>query len=99
VGKGAKKEECHFTDVDGLDPSSAAFRKCLRELRTICGVRTMLPTSYTLSSDLLSIDPNPFARGNYGDVYKGSFDGSKVCVKRVRVYEEDDTQTTKKVCS
>jgi hypothetical protein len=57
----------------------------------------MLPTSYTLSSDLLSVDPNPFARENYGDVYKGTLDGSKVCVKRVRVYVEDDLQTVKKV--
>jgi hypothetical protein len=58
----------------------------------------MLPTSYTLSSDqVLSVDSNPFARGNYGDVYQGTLNGSKVCIKRLRVYTEGDPQRAEKV--
>ena len=75
--------------LDDLDPSGAAFRKCLRELRSVCGTRGILPTSYTLSPHLLNIDPDPFASGGYGDVYGGTLDGSRVCIKRVRVYARD----------
>ena len=83
--------------LDYLNPSSYASRKCRRELRTICGARGILPTSYTLSSDLLNISPDPFAAGGYGDVYEGTLDGSRVCVKRVRVYH-DGPQRVSKVC-
>ena len=74
---------------DNLNPSSAASRKCLRELRSICGASGILPTSDTLSSDLLAIDPHPFTSGGYGDVYAGTLNGSRVCIKRMRVYTQD----------
>jgi len=83
---------------DGLDPSSAAFRKCLRELKTICGARGILPTSYTLSSSLLAIGSDPFASGGYGDVYDGTLDGLRVSVKRVRVYVKEGPKKATKVC-
>ena len=75
--------------LDSLDPASPVFRKCLRELRNICGTRLILPTSHTLSASLLNIDSQPIASGGPGDVYEGTFNGSKVCVKRVRVYSKD----------
>ena len=80
-----------------LDPSSSTSRTCLRELRNICGTRAILPTSYTLSPDLLTIGPNPFASGSYGDVYEGTLDGSRVCTKRARVYAQDGPRKTTKV--
>ena len=83
--------------LDGLDPSSAASRKCLRELRSICGTRAILPTPYTLLSRLLNVGPDPFASGGYGDVYQGTIDGSNVCVKRMRVYIKDDLKKAAKV--
>ena len=83
--------------LDTLDPCSAAARKCLRELRSICGTKAILPTSYTLSSDRLNIGPEPFASGGYGDVYNGTLDGSRVCIKRVRVYTEDGPEKAAKV--
>jgi len=83
--------------LGALDPSSSASRKCLRELRSICGTRGILPSSYTLSSDVLNIGPNPFASGGYGDVYHGTLNGSTVCVKRVRVYAQDGPQKVTKV--
>jgi len=79
------------------DPSCPAFRKCLRELGDICKTGEMLPTSYTLSMDLLNIDPEPFASGGYGDVYRGTLNGEAVCIKRVRVYTGDNTGGTAKV--
>ena len=75
--------------LSSLDPFSSASRKCLRALKNICGARAILPPSYTLSSRLLKIDSFPFASGGYGDVHEGTLDGSKVCVKRIRVYTQD----------
>ncbi|KAF9644879.1 kinase-like protein [Thelephora ganbajun] len=85
--------------LDDLTPFSPAFRKCLRGLRSICKTRAILPTSYTLSADLLRVDSDPFASGGFGDVYHGTFNGSRVCVKRVRVYlKEDPKKAAKTFC-
>lgn len=46
------------------------------------------PTPYTLSQ-LLKTDPFPFASGGYGGLHEGTLDGSKICVKCVRVYTQD----------
>ncbi|KAF9789442.1 kinase-like domain-containing protein [Thelephora terrestris] len=82
----------------GLPHFSAASRKCLRELRSICGAGAILPTSYTLSSNL-DIDPLAFNAGGFGDVHKGTLDGSLVCVKRVRQYsQQDQAMFTKAFC-
>ncbi|KAF9643873.1 kinase-like protein [Thelephora ganbajun] len=76
--------------LDRLDLSSPVSRKCLRELRKICTTRAILPTSYTLSTDLLDIGTDPLASGGFGDV---------VCAKRLRVYTQDGPQkTTKAFC-
>ena len=58
----------------------------------------ILPVSYPLSSEHLDVDHQPFASGGYGDIFEGTLDGSKVCVKRVRVYSKDILTKTKKVC-
>ena len=84
--------------LDHLDPSSPAFRKCLRELRHICGTRTTFPSSYILSSQDLTVGHRPVASGGSGDVYEGSLSGSRVCVKRVRVYSKDGPNKATKVC-
>ena len=83
--------------LDCLDPSSSASRKCLRELRSICGARVKLPTSYTLPFQVLEIEEMPFTGGASSDVYKGTLNGSKICVKRIQVYAQDIHQTTAKV--
>jgi len=63
----------------------------------MCGTSATLPPSYTISSHLLNIGPDPFASGGYGDVYKGTFSGSLVCIKRVRVYTKDNPKEATKV--
>ena len=55
-----------------------------------------LPTSYVLSSQVLTVGPRPIARGSV-DAYEGTFSGSKVCVKRVRVYSKDSPERVTKV--
>jgi len=80
-----------------LDPTSLAFRECLRELRMVCGARTILPASHVISSQGLIVGREPVAGGGYGDVYEGSLDGSKVCVKRARMYTKGSNMETIKV--
>ena len=63
----------------------------------MCGAEGMIPTSYALSSDLLSIGPEPFASGGYGDVFEGTHNGSRVCIKRVRAYTSEDPKKAAKV--
>lgn len=50
----------------------------------------MLPESYTLSNTRLIADSHPVASGAVADTYEGTFDGRKVCIKRVRVYSNGD---------
>ena len=83
--------------LDTLDPASSAFRRCLRELRHVCGNRTILPPSYTLSSRILGIGPHPVAAGGSGDVYEGTLNDSRVCIKRVRIYSKEGPKKATKV--
>ncbi|KAF9642915.1 hypothetical protein BDM02DRAFT_1816935 [Thelephora ganbajun] len=85
--------------LDRVGLSILVSRKCLRELRSICGTTAMLPTSYTLSTDLLKIDPSPFVLGCFGNLYRGSLNGSRACVKRMPAYPEDASKRAPKVCS
>ena len=45
----------------------------------------------------LNVGSKPFASGGYGDVYKGTLNGLKVCIKHVRVYIKDGLQKAAKV--
>ena len=83
--------------LDALDPANPGFRKCLRELRHLCGIRTVLPTSYIVSPSRLIIGGQPAASGGSGDIYQGTLDGEDVCVKRVRVYSKDGPKQATKV--
>ena len=66
-------------------------------LRSLCGTAAILPKSYTVQSHTLKVDSEPFASGGYGDVYEGTLDGSKVCVKRVRMYTKDGPRKAARV--
>ena len=83
--------------LNSLDPPHSGFWECLDELRKICGSWMILPTSYTLSSSLLNVDCQPVASGGTGDVYEGTLNNSRVCVKRVRVYSKDGPGKATKV--
>lgn len=39
---------------------------------------------------------HPIARGEFGDVWEGTYDDKRVAVKALRVYKEDDTREIKK---
>jgi len=52
----------------------------------------MLPVSHLNTSE------RPVASNGSCDVYEGRFDGSKVCVKRLRVYSMEGPTDVKRVC-
>ncbi|KAF9789481.1 kinase-like protein [Thelephora terrestris] len=88
IGSDDVVELAEFLDraLDVLDPAGPGFRRCLRQLRNTCGARMILPKSYTPASQSLAVGAQPVASGGSGDVYEGTLNGSKVCVKRVRMY-------------
>ena len=73
--------------MDISDHAIPVFQDSLRELVKICGTKEVLPKSWILSESLL------------GCVYKGTFNGSKVRVRRVRMHSGGDPQKAKEVCS
>jgi hypothetical protein len=62
------------------DCTIPAFQESLRELSRICGTEKSLPESCMLSDSLLVVGLDPSASGG---VYEGTFDGSKVHVRRI----------------
>lgn len=60
-------------------------------------MRMILPTLHTLSSLVLNISCHPVTLGGSGDIYEGTLNGSRVCVKRVRVYSKEGPEKATKV--
>ena len=83
--------------LDLLEPSSNAFRKCSRELERICGANGILPTSRMPSSQSLNIDAEPFASGGFSRVFRGTLDGSRVCIKRIWVSTKNPAENAMEV--
>ena len=73
--------------IDIPDRTSILFRRSLQELRNICDFKKALPKSCTLQETLL------------GCVYEGTFNGTKVRIRRVKMYPGGDPQKTKEVCT
>ena len=78
--------------------SPISFRKCLHELRAICGSRKILPQSCMFPGSPPSTVGWPIASKGSCDMYEGSIDDSKVCVVRLRVYSNGGPETAKSVC-
>ena len=57
----------------------------------------ILPTPYTLSSSVLVIGDRPVPSGGSGDIFKGTLDGTNVCVKRVGTYSKEGPEKVVKV--
>ncbi|KAF9789397.1 kinase-like domain-containing protein [Thelephora terrestris] len=68
-----------------LNHATPAFQESLHELGKLCGTKEVLPKSSILSESLL------------GCVYEGTFNGSKVRIRRVRIYPGQDPRKVKEV--
>ena len=65
----------------------------MRELGRLCRDKAIFPRSYTISPTDLRVDDFPFTTGGFGDVYHGTYNGTRVCVKRLRLYKNDASGT------
>ncbi|KAF9779338.1 kinase-like domain-containing protein [Thelephora terrestris] len=74
--------------LDVAPTADDVFRRCLHKLQTICTHKTILPSSYTISGDLVRVGNDPVAFGGFSDVWEGSLDGDKVCIKHLRISEQ-----------
>ena len=83
--------------LDALDPTGPAFPTCQRELTRVCGVREILPKSYTISDPLSYTGVGPVASGAFANVYEGNLGDSKVSIKQARIYSKGDQRGVQKV--
>ncbi|KAF9779332.1 kinase-like domain-containing protein [Thelephora terrestris] len=65
------------------------FRRCIRKLRTICSQHAILPSSYTISGALVRLGDEPVDFGGFSVVWEGTYNGSKVCIKHLKVSEQN----------
>jgi hypothetical protein len=82
----------HRRDLKALSSipiSDDVFRRCLRKLRAICGSHTTLPSSHIISGGLTKIGENATAFGGFADVWQGDQDGKQVCIKVLRIAQND----------
>ena len=64
-------------------------RLCLLKLRAICSHRGILPSSHIISGGLTKLGDYPVASGNFGEVWEGEYDSTKVCIKCPRITVRD----------
>jgi hypothetical protein len=74
--------------LDVAPTADDVFRRCLHKLQTICTHKTILPSSYTISGDLVRVGNDPVAFGGFSDIWEGRLDGDKVCIKHLRISEQ-----------
>lgn len=60
-------------------------RRCLHKLQVICRDHSILPSSYTVPGDLARVGDDPVASGGFADIWEGTHNGNKVCIKLLRI--------------
>ena len=58
----------------------------------------MLPTSYLISSRLLTVESHPFTSGGFSEMHHGTLGGTAVCIKRLPVSIWGISLEATKVC-
>ena len=51
--------------------------------------------SSKISQDRLTVDSNPSSMGSYSDIYQGTLDGRRVCIKRVGMRQENSQKVAR----
>ena len=63
-------------------------RRCLHKLQLICSNHGILPSSYAISGELTRVGNDPIGTGGFADVWEGTHNGIKVCIKCLRVTQQ-----------
>ena len=64
-------------------------RRCLHKLQAICSDSRILPSSYVISGGLVRVGDYPIASTNLSDVWEGTHNTTKVCIKNARITIRD----------
>ena len=72
-------------------------RRCLNKLQDICSHHGIVPPSHIISGGLVRVGDYPVASTNLSDVWEGTHNGAKVCIKSPRVNTRE-RQAIEKVC-
>ena len=78
--------------LDGLDPTSATFRRTPRKLQEVCTSRIRVSSSHVLPVDLLNFNKSSLASGGFSGVFQGTYDGHEVCIRRLGVAHPDSAE-------
>ena len=63
--------------------------RCLLKLQDICSRHRILPSSHIISGGLVKVDDYPVTATGCSNVWKGTHNGAKVCIKSPRISEKD----------
>ena len=74
-------------------------RKSVRILRKVCRSQGILPRSCIISENILKEGNIAFASGEFTYVWKGRYNGNRVCIKAFRAYPAEDLSRIKQVCN
>lgn len=83
--------------LDDLAPTSAAFAELMKQMREVCASYGVIPSSHILPASRLSINKSPFAIGGFSDVFQGKYDGSVVCIKKLRMASTSSIEKTRRM--
>lgn len=83
-------------DVATIAQNKNLWKGCLKFLCRICGHHNLLPRSYKLTFALQKGD-KPVGSGGFAEIWRGFYNGQRVAVKVLRVYEADNIEEIRKV--
>jgi hypothetical protein len=64
-------------------------RQVISILMKLCSASGVLPRDLFIHGVNLGDDRDPWASGGFADVFRGTYNGQDVAVKRLRVFSED----------
>lgn len=70
-------------------------RLCLHQLQAICSLHMTLPSVHIIVDGLAEAEDEPLASGGFSDIWEGTYNDTKVCIKRPRVTKQNRSTVQK----
>ena len=75
--------------LDVIPNTDDVSRRCLHKLQDICNHHKVLPSSYIVSGDLVKAGSHPTTSGGFSNVWEGTYNHKKVCIKCVMITQQN----------